>query len=251
MWRCFCAFCAQFAYNLSAPLDAKQAGRYAIMNGERVGFVLASVLRNHADVAPSELGWLDRAVVVPEYQKRGVGRGLLDWAEEWLTSEGKTRIRLGGGLRPFAPGVAAEWNTAFFRSHGFVPRPQDPVVQDFGQDLKDVSHHSFLRAPQTWCVVPPRKTIRMPWLDSWCVSFRVVDGPRIRTTSSAMGALISDSICFWKARRHRCVLRDDVRGFGASVENHYPAPSPRPWGQVARLGERKRPAERGICNCAD
>ena len=54
------------AYNTRPCVGAQQAGQFAVMNGARIGFVLASVLQNDARAASPEHGWIDALVVAPD-----------------------------------------------------------------------------------------------------------------------------------------------------------------------------------------
>lgn len=222
------------AHNLSAPIDAAQAGRIAIVEGEPSGFVLASVLRDHPDVAPPELGWLDALVVAPEYRRRGVGSALLEWAEGWLREQGRTVFRPGGSLRPFAPGVASEWNVSFFRAHGYVSRPQDPVVQDFGLDLQEYKTPAFVKAldgvcrPATEDDIDALETFfAREFPGRWKYEFEqhVRDGGRVSDFMLLETPRGVDACC-------QMTFKDSLR----PVERFYPSPMPRPWGQVGSVG---------------
>jgi GNAT superfamily N-acetyltransferase len=204
------------------------------VNGERIGFVLASVVRNHPDLAPADLGWLDALVVAPAYQRRGIGHALLEWAEDWLQARGRTRIRLGGGICPFAPGVAAEWNVPFFRAHGYAPRDENPSVQDFGRDLREYASPSFLRVVAGDCrpaqagdVNGLREFLTREFPGRWLYEFEqhLRDGARVGDYMLLETARGIDACCVM-------TFEDSVR----PVERYYPSPLPRPWGQVGAIG---------------
>ena len=125
-------------YSTRAATGALQAGRLALLDSAPVGFGLASALPNDPQTSPREMGWVDALAVTPGFQRRGVGGELLAWAEVWLREQGCTRARLGGGLRPFAPGLPTELQTgAFFRTRGYAPRPNGERVWDVARDLCD------------------------------------------------------------------------------------------------------------------
>ncbi|MEW5719263.1 MAG: GNAT family N-acetyltransferase, partial [Chloroflexota bacterium] len=125
-------------YNTRAATGAIQAGRIAISDDVPVGFVFASALPNDPQTSPREMGWIDALAAAPQFQRRGVGGQLLAWAEAWLREQGCLRARLGGSLRPFAPGLPSELESdAFFRACGYAPRPNGERVWDVARDLRD------------------------------------------------------------------------------------------------------------------
>lgn len=227
------------AYNLRVPLDAVQVGRFAVMGGERVGFVLATVLNGHAEIAPANLGWLDAIVVAREFQGRGIGSALLEWAHEWLRGQGRTVSRLCGGLRPFAPGLALEWNVDFFHGHGYAPRDENPRVQDFGRDLRDYVSPAFVRASEVECrpatesdVPALRAFLGREFPGRWEYEFE----QHLRDGALEYSARVSDYMVLLSERGLDacCVMtfEDLVR----PVERFYPAPLAHPWGQVGAIG---------------
>lgn len=234
------------AHNLLPPLDAEQSAQFALVAGERAGFVLASILHRHPDVAPPALGWIDALVVAPEFQKRGVGGALLAWAEDWLRAQGRTLIRLGGGLRPFAPGVPTALNVNFFRERGYVPRAENPIVRDFGCDLRAYHSPSFPRLSGVECrpaqvqdIAELQKFLAREFPGRWQYEFdqHLRDGGRL-----------SDYMIL-KTESRATKNQEPTRGIDACcimtfedslnpIERYYPAPLPRPWGQVGAIGVR-------------
>ena len=74
-------------------------------------------------VSPPNQGWIDAIAVTPVARQQGLGTQLLEWATRWLVDGGCTSARLGGSLRPFAPGVPVELQSAaYFARRGFVNR---------------------------------------------------------------------------------------------------------------------------------
>jgi len=125
-------------YNTRPATGTIQAGRIAMRADAPVGFVLASALPNDPQTSPREFGWIDAVAVAPKFQRRGVGSELLAGVEGWLREQGCTRARLGGSLRPFAPGLPTELRAdAFFRARGYAPRPNGARVWDVARDLRD------------------------------------------------------------------------------------------------------------------
>lgn len=129
---------AGMAFNSRPAIGAVQAGRLAWAGDAAIGFVLASALPADPLTAPPDEGWIDALAVVPGWRRRGVGSALLAWAAAWLAEQGCTTARLGGGLRPFAPGLPVELGSEeFFAARGFRPRDGDATVWDVAGDLAE------------------------------------------------------------------------------------------------------------------
>lgn len=123
-------------YNIIPTTGEVIEGRVAIYNGEPVGFVLACVMTENLS---SALGWVSAIAVHPSLQGQGIGSELLTWAESWLREQGCERIRIGGNLRPFAPGLpyAMRENASFFENRGYQPPFHQPYEYDIARSLKD------------------------------------------------------------------------------------------------------------------
>ena len=130
------------AYNTMPSTGERIEGRVAVQNDQLLGFVLA------CEVKDSGLGWISAIAVHPSAQRKGVGSMLLTWAEIWLKEKGCKRIRLGGNLRPFLPGLPsplsefgkrAEGEEAllFFTKRGYQASPDQPYEYDIARSLKD------------------------------------------------------------------------------------------------------------------
>ena len=89
-------------YNLIPSTGEVIEGQVAIHNGEPVGFVQACTVMDDPSIT---LGWVSAIAVKPSAQGQGLGSELLTWAEDWLKEQGCKRIRIGGNLRPFLPGL--------------------------------------------------------------------------------------------------------------------------------------------------
>lgn len=219
---------------MSAPFAARQAGQFAVVDGERVGLALASVLDNHPDVVPREMGWIDALCVTPKFAGKGIGSKLLEWAEDWLREQGRALFRLGGSLCQFAPGVASEWNTPFFRTRGYLPRPYDSVVQDFALDLQNYTSPSPLRASKVVCrpatendITSLRAFLTREFPGRWLYELEqhVRERARIADYLLLESERGIDACCLM-------TVEDSLR----PVERYYPSPMPRPWGQVGSVG---------------
>jgi hypothetical protein len=110
----------------------------ALQGGQPTGFVLASALPASPHVSPPQFGWIDAVAVSPAFQRQGIGSALLAWAEGWLADQGCAYARLGGSLRPFAPGLPVELNSSlFFDQHGYHGRAGGAVGWDVAHDLSE------------------------------------------------------------------------------------------------------------------
>lgn len=134
-------------FNTLPTTGAVQAGQLAIAEGQAVGFVLASAFPGgDSAVSSREAGWVDAIAVSPHFQSRGIGGALLAWAEEWLAGQGCVRVRLGGSLRPFAPGLpSALGSEGFFRDRGYDNRPAGARDWDVARSLADYTSPSSVR----------------------------------------------------------------------------------------------------------
>lgn len=123
-------------YNLIPTTGEVIEGRIAIHHGEAIGFILACAVTNDPSVT---LGWVSAVAVQPSSQRQGVGSDLLSWAETWSKEKGCKRIRIGGNLRPFAPGLpyVMHENAAFFKKRDYESPSHQPYEYDIARSLKD------------------------------------------------------------------------------------------------------------------
>lgn len=124
------------AYNTTACTGESVEGRFITHNSEPVGFVLACAMTGGAS---SQLGWVSAVAVHPASQCQGLGSVLLAWAESWLQERGCQRIRLGGNLRPFLPGLpyAMRESLPSFEKHAYRVPARQPYEYDIARDLAD------------------------------------------------------------------------------------------------------------------
>lgn len=129
---------ALVAYNTQPATGSLQAGRLALIGDQPAGFVLATAPPADPATSPPDVGWIDAIAVPPAYQRQGVGLALLVWAEAWLAGQGCTTARLGGGLKPFAPGLPVELaSEPFFQQRGYEARREAASVWDVARNLSD------------------------------------------------------------------------------------------------------------------
>ncbi len=221
------------AYNTHPATGALQAGQIAFENDQPVGFVLATALPADPQTSPPHVGWIDALAVLGNYQKRGIGSALVAWAENFLRAQGCTRVRLGGGLRPFAPGLPMQLDTtAFFTQRGFAPRGNEPHVCDVARDLGDyVSAHANVDA----MLRPARATdadalgefFHREFPGRWRFEFDEFLRERGRA---------SDYLLLLTERGVDGFARVTFENSERPIERFYPQRLPRPWGQLGPIG---------------
>jgi GNAT superfamily N-acetyltransferase len=109
-------------FNTQATSGIITDGCLAWQDGQAAGAVLVTAPRQpspESHLFPPQ-GWIEAMAVLPAYQRHGIGRALLQWAEGWLLDHGCETARLGAGMRPFAPGLPVELGTLpFFERYGW------------------------------------------------------------------------------------------------------------------------------------
>jgi predicted N-acetyltransferase YhbS len=225
-------------YNTLPTTGARQAGRVALADGEPVGFVLASALPASPEVSPPEMGWVDAIAVRPGRQRQGIGSALLTWAEGWLAEQDCTRMRLGGSLRPFAPGLPSDLHSEpFFRNRGYDNRPQGKTDWDVARDLRDYRS----RIPNTQYPIP--NTRLSPAADADAAALlaflhREFPGRWRFECEEFMraGGRMSDYMLLWREGSvdgfARLTLADSER----PLDRFFMARLPKPWGQLGPIG---------------
>jgi GNAT superfamily N-acetyltransferase len=238
VWNAACGSALQLsrrfvAYNLQPSTGSTQRGCLALLNGEPVGVVMASVLHSDPEVMAPDLGWVDVLAVVPAAQHQGVGTQLLAWAEGWLRDQGCRACIVGASLRPFVPGIPTELATMpFFAAQGYV---EDHMVWDVAANL---AHY---RPPPTvreidGAVRPAQKGQEAALLEFLRREFpgrwRYEAEEFLRTPQTRF----SDYMLLWTDRGVDgfCVLT--FEDSGQPMERFYPYSLPRPWGQLGSVG---------------
>lgn len=220
------------AYNTRPAANWVQEGRFVVEDGALLGFVLASVVQQEPLVSEAGEGWIDALAVLPAAQRRGAGAALLDWAERWLAQQGSDLIRLGGSLRPFAPGVPEETGSSpFFARRGYAAAY---ATVDMAADLAGYATPPAMR--EVDAVAQPAQPGHVEHLFAF---LRREFPGRWRYEAEmflADGGRLADYMLLWTARGvDGCCLMtfpDSVR----PVERHFPYRLPKPWGQVGSIG---------------
>ena len=220
------------AHNIIPTSGEVIDGRVAIHNGEAVGFVLVCAVANDPSFT---LGWVSAIAVKPSVQRQSIGSELLSWAETWLKEKDCTRIRLGGNLRPFLPGLpyVMRGNAAFFEKRGYQSPAHQPYEYDIARSLK--KYQSIYPKPAHADLDPMQSGEEQLLLDflqreypgRWEFEARefVKNGgrPSDYLLLRVYGAV--NGFC-------RLTLPDSER----PIERFYPQRLPRPWGQFGPLG---------------
>jgi len=220
-------------FNARPATGAVQAGCVAMSAGEAMGFVLASALPNDPQTSPPEVGWIDAIAVAPKFQRQGIGRDLLGWAEDWLREQGCARARLGGGLRPFVPGLPTELgNIAYFKTRGYSETRR---VWDVARDLTNypttqLPNHPTVRPAQPTDADPLLDFFRREFPGRW--QFEFEEFLRARGNFSDYCLLFTDNLISGFAR---LTLKNSER----PIERFFPHRLPRPWGQLGPIGVSK------------
>jgi GNAT superfamily N-acetyltransferase len=222
-------------YNMRPTTGAVQAGRLAMQAGEPAGFVLATALPASPDVSPPQYGWIDAVAVLPAFQKRGLGGELLAWAEDWLRQHGCTRARLGGGLRPWTPGLPVELhNGDYFYRCGYAGRSSDSVDWDVAHDLRDYARPVpdlqsaiSIRPGQPGDEDALANFLRREFPNRWRFEFDEFRREHGR---------LADYVLLWTERGVDGFARLTFEDSERPIERFYMHRLPRPWGQLGPIG---------------
>lgn len=230
-------------FNLHAATDVTRAAWVAVEHEQPVGFVLANTWSGNP-----ALGWVEAIAVTPSWQNRGVGAALLEQAETWLRECGCVRVRLGGGLRPFAPGLPVDGvlvpvqppsSTAndqsatvgtWFHKRGYLG---DRIEIDLARDLADY---------QTPAGVVPTDNMR-PLDTSETEALLEFFGRAFpgRWEYEAQehlhaGGSPGDFLALWQHGRVEGFCYITTKGSFRPLDRFYMHKLPQPWGQLGPLG---------------
>ena len=230
------------SYNMIPATGEMIEGRVAMNNGEPVGFVLACAMTENL---PSILGWVSAIAVHPSAQRQGIGTELLTWAEDWLKENGCKRIRIGGNLRPFLPGLPYPMreNAVFFKRRGYQSPSHQPYEYDIARSLKD--YQSIYPKPARADLAPMQRGEEHLLIDflhreypgRWEFEARefVKNGGRA-----------SDFLLLWVHNEVEGFCRLTLADSERPIERFYPQRLPQPWGQFGPLGLSKAVRGQGL-----
>lgn len=226
-------------YNTIPCTGETIAGRVALQNNQVVGFVLACAVKDGV------LGWISLIAVHPSAQRQSVGSSLLNWAEAWLKEMGCKRIRLGGNLRPFLPGLpyVMKANSTFFERSGFHGSTDQPYEYDIARSLKD--YQSIYDQPENVRLAPMQvgeeplllEFMQREYPGRWEFETQefLKNGGR---ASDFMLLHVNGSVEGFA----RLTFEDSER----PIERFYPQRLPHPWGQYGPLGLSKAVRGQGL-----
>jgi GNAT superfamily N-acetyltransferase len=230
------------SYNLIPSTGEVIEGQAAIHHREVVGFVLACAV---TDEPKTTLGWVSALAVHPPAQRAGIGSELLTWAEDWLKEKGCTRVRIGGNLRPFLPGLpyVMRERVAFFEKHNYHSPPGQPCEYDIARRLND--YQSIYSKPAHAALTPMQPGEEKLLLDflnreypgRWEFEAREFVKNGGRTTDFLLLHVHGEVHGFC-----RLTLPDSER----PIERFYPQRLPQPWGQYGPLGLSKAVRGQGL-----
>ena len=229
-------------YNMIPCTAEEIEGRVAIHNGQTVGFVLACAVANDPSTT---LGWVSAIAVHPSAQRQGIGSKLLAWAERWLKEKGCKRIRIGGNLRPFLPGLpyTMRENLAFFEKLGYASPSHQPYEYDIARSLKDYlpiyakPAHVDLHPMQPGDEHLLLNFLHREYPGRW--EFEVLEFVKNGGRGSDFLLLRVNGEVHGFCR---LTLPDSER----PVERFYPQRLPQPWGQFGPLGLSKAVRGKGL-----
>ncbi len=213
-------------------MDVLQEGRLALLDGRPVGFVLASALHGWPSVTQNGEGWIDAIAVATHAKHNGLGARLIGWAEEWLRGQGCVRARVGGGLRPFVPGVPTAFDEGgFWLSLGYM---STKTVHDLATDLAGyatpASVHEVAGAVRP--AASDQAQLLLTFLQREFPGRWAYEAEQLL----AGGSRLADFMLLWTEQGVEgcCLLtfQDSVQ----PIERYYPYGLPKPWGQAGMVG---------------
>jgi GNAT superfamily N-acetyltransferase len=226
------------AFNLRPAPGVTQRGWLSVADNWVQGFVLAGFVDGYPKLLATEQGWIDALIVAPAAQRQGLGSRLLSAAETWLRQHGRTQVRIGGGLRPFAPGVPVELGTApFFVRHGYSDlnsSGEAQVIYDLAADLSDYRPPATLR--EIRAAVRPAQRGQEELL----LGFLHREFPGRWHYEAELflqeGGRTGDYMLLWTEEGVQGACRLTFPDSARPIERYYPYSLPKPWGQAGSIG---------------
>jgi GNAT superfamily N-acetyltransferase len=212
-------------------------GRLAIHNGDPLGFILA--------YADGSTGWVGLLAVDPAARRRGIGSELLAWAETWIGEQGCKRIRIGGNLRPFFPGLpyAMREHLSFFEKRGYQTDPEQPYEYDIARSLEGYqpvytkpagANLILMQAGQEALLL---EFLQREYPGRWEFEAREF----VRN-----GGRPEDYLLLWVESKVEGFCRLTREDSERPIERFYPQRLPHPWGQFGPLGISKAVRGQGL-----
>lgn len=244
------------AFNSEPATGSVQAGWLALEDAAVAGYVLASALPGDPATSPPEAGWIDALAVVPTCQRRGIGSALLAQAEAWLAEQGCATARLGGSLRPFAPGLPLELRSEpFFQHRGYRPRSSEATVWDVARDLAGYTRRTptvarSTRPPARLAIARARDEqdllafLQREFPDRWRFEFEEF---------RRAGGRVSEYNLVWRREAGGaafvagfCRIRRRWRYGVDPLDRYFMHPLPTPWGQLGPVGVGRSSQGQGL-----
>jgi GNAT superfamily N-acetyltransferase len=222
-------------FNLKGASAAEVSGCLTTVGGRPVGFAVVSAQRQEIAGFNQPGGWIDALAVLPGARRQGIGTQLLTWAEDWLSLRGCPLARLGGSLRPFAPGLPVQLGSElFFLKRGYKPRPQADRVWDVARCLGDYCTPAFVKklplevgALQASETETLDRFLAREFPGLWRFEFQ----EHLR-----LGGPLADYLILWSERGIDGFCQVTFPNSPRPIERYYPHGLPRPWGQLGPIG---------------
>ena len=246
-------------YNCTEDDGVVREGRVALIGGRPAGFVLGSAHPGASPAMRTDVeGWIEAIAVASSYQRQGIGRTLLRWAEGWVASQksgrdeqassiseggeglkpsaekvGGGRLRVGGGLRPFVPGPLADRAVeAFFQACGYQ-HEREQFSWDVARSLSDYE-------PPELRDVQAAARPGQPGQEKLLLDFLAREFPERWHWQGERfleeGGRISDFMLLWTEEGVQGSCHLTFEDSANPIDRFFPYELPRPWAQLGSIG---------------